>query len=451
MAAGDGPAGPEEVQLWDVFARPSIARIYDCLLGGKDNIEVDREVAAHLAEVQPLVVAGARANRAFVRRATAFLAKLGIAQYIDLGSGLPTGLNVHEVAQRVNPDAKVVYVDNDPIVLVHGRALLEDNHRTIVVEGDIREPEQILADRQVRDLINVGQPIAVLCAAILHFVGDDAEPAGIVRTFADVMAPGSALVISHVVDDGEGERAAATRESAAIYSETTAPFFSELPAQPRRTNHRSRSAADCASARRPTRRSKSAWRKSCWAAMPRMSAARSGGTVLTAISSARRAPKPGVQGSPVAHNKLLTCGDMEWFSQQIVVRSRAQVAAWFDGFRLVPPGLVDADQWQRAGNGKITAPIVAGVGVLDPPGGRGASPEAVGVRGRVPVPARVRGRDRLVPVGENGENGENGERMAWISNGMPEAERVGSQTSSGICQRRVVPPPRRAIAEQVPP
>jgi hypothetical protein len=142
---------------------------------------------------------------------------------------------------------------------------------------------------------------------------------------------------------------------------------------------------------------------------------------------------------------------MEWFSQQIVVRSRAQVAAWFDGFRLVPPGLVDADQWQRAGNGKITAPIVAGVGVLDPPGGRGASPEAVGVRGRVPVPARVRGRDRLVPVGENGENGENGERMAWISNGMPEAERVGSQTSSGICQRRVVPPPRRAIAEQVPP
>ena len=287
MAAGEGPAAPEELHLWDVLSRPNVARIYDCLLGGKDNFEVDREVAAHLVEVQPLVVAGVRANRAFVRRATAFLAELGITQYLDLGSGLPTGLNVHEVAQRVNPDARVVYVDNDPVVLVHGRALLEDNHHTIVIEGDIREPEQILADRQVRSLIDIEQPIAVLCAAILHFVGDDADPAGIVRTFADVMAPASALVISHVVDDGEGQRDAATRESAAIYCETTAPF---------------------------------------------------------------------------------------------VLRSRAQVAAWFEGFRLVPPGLVDADLWQRAGNGRTTAPIAAGVGVLDPPGRRRAYPEVGGVR-----------------------------------------------------------------------
>jgi hypothetical protein len=338
MSVGDGPVGPEEVQLWDVFARPSIARIYDYLLGGKDNVEVDREVAAHLAEVQPLVVAGVWANRAFVRRATAFLAELGIAQFVDLGSGLPTGVNVHEVAQRVNPDAKVVYVDNDPVVLVHGRALLADNRRTIVVEGDIREPEEILAARQLRGLIDVEQPIAVLCAAILHFVPEAADPAGIVRAFADVMAPGSALVISHVVDDGDGERAAATRESAAIYSETTAPF---------------------------------------------------------------------------------------------VVRSRAQVAAWFDGFRLVPPGLVDADQWQRAGNGKITAPIVAGVGVLDPPGTCRGYPEAGGIRERERdrdrdrererererdrerererdqgrAQARTREWDRLVLVGENTEAG----------------------------------------------
>jgi hypothetical protein len=253
-----------------------------------------------------------RANRAFVRRATAFLAELGIAQFIDLGSGLPTGVNVHEVAQRVNPDAKVAYVDNDPVVLVHGRALLEDNHRTIVIEGDIREPERILADRQLRGLIDFGQPVAVLCAAILHFVGDDAGPAGIVRAFADVMAPASALVISHVVDDGDGQRAAATWESAAIYCETTAPF---------------------------------------------------------------------------------------------VLRSRAQVAAWFDGFRLVPPGLVDADLWQRAGNGKTTAPIVVGVGVLDPPGGRGAYPEIGGVQVRERVrdrpQAQARGRERLILVGEN--------------------------------------------------
>jgi hypothetical protein len=156
MAAGEGPAGPERLRLREVLSRPNITRIYDCLLGGKDNFQVDREVAAHLVEVQPLVVAGVRANRAFVRRATAFLAQRGIAQFIDLGSGLPTGDNVHEVAQRVNPDAKVLYVDNDPVVLVHGHALLADNHRTVVVEGDIREPEQILADRQVRGLINAG-------------------------------------------------------------------------------------------------------------------------------------------------------------------------------------------------------------------------------------------------------------------------------------------------------
>jgi hypothetical protein len=216
MTAGESPVGLEKLQLWDVLSRPNIARIYDYLLGGKDNFEVDREVALHLAEVQPLVVAGVRANRAFVRRAVTFLAELGIAQFIDLGSGLPTEDNVHEVARRVNSDARVVYVDSDPIVLVHGRALLEDNRRTIVVEGDIREPERILADRQVRGLIDLEQPIAVLCAAILHFVGDDADPAGIVRTFADVMAPGSALVISHVVDDGDDRRAAAIREGAVI-------------------------------------------------------------------------------------------------------------------------------------------------------------------------------------------------------------------------------------------
>jgi hypothetical protein len=278
MAAGEGPAVPEERQFGDMFARPNIARIYDYLLGGKDNFEVDREVAAHLAEVQPLVVAGVRANRAFVRRATAFLAERGIAQFIDLGSGLPIGDNVHEVAQRVNPDTKVVYVDNDPIVLVHGQALLADNHRTIVIEGDIRKPEQILADRQVRGLIDIEQQVAVLCAAIMHFVSDTEDPARIVRTFREVMAPGSALVISHVVDDGDEQRDAATREGAAIYCETTAPF---------------------------------------------------------------------------------------------VLRSRAQVSAWFEGFTLVPPGLVEADAWRRKGNGKARAPIVAGVGFLDPPGGRG--------------------------------------------------------------------------------
>lgn len=227
MGAGEGEpgVGPEDLeglQFGDLFARPNVARIYDYLLGGKDNLAVDREVAEHLAEVQPLVVSGMRANRAFVCRAVAYLAKRGIAQFVDLGSGLPTGVNVHQVARRVNPEAKVVYVDQDPIVLVHARALLEDR-RTIVVEGDVREPEQILTDRKLRGLIDLDQPVAVLAAALLHFVTDAEDPARIVRTFRAAMAPESALVITHVVDDGDGERDAATRESAAIYSETTTP------------------------------------------------------------------------------------------------------------------------------------------------------------------------------------------------------------------------------------
>jgi SAM-dependent methyltransferase len=195
------------------------------------------------------VVAGVRANRAFLRRAVRFLAEQGIAQFLDVGSGLPTGDNLHEVAGRVNPEVRCVYVDNDPIVLVHARALLADNDRTIVVEGDIREPGVILAHPDLRAHLDFTRPVAVIMAAILHFVGDEQDPAGIVRTFAQEMAPASALVISHVVEDGDAV-GAATRKGAAIYTETTAPF---------------------------------------------------------------------------------------------ILRTREQVAAWFEGFRLVPPGLVDAD------------------------------------------------------------------------------------------------------------
>jgi hypothetical protein len=272
------------------------------------------------------------------------------------GSG-PIGPEGHLFAGDLVDRPNIARVDD---------ALLGD--RTIVVGGDVREPETILAHPEVRAHLDLARPLAVVMCAILHFVEPEEDPAQIVRTFRDVMAPGSGLVVSHVVDDGDDVVSAATRKSAAVYSETTAPFFSELPAQPWRTNHRSRSAADCASARRPTRRSKSAWRRSHGAAVPRMSAARSGGTVLTAISSARRALQPGVQGSTLTHNRLLTCGDMEWFSQQVTLRTRQEVATWFEGFRLVPPGLVDADDRRRTGNAKTTAPIVAGVGVLD---GRG--------------------------------------------------------------------------------
>lgn len=163
-----------------------------------------------------------------------------------------------------------MYVDVDPIVLVHARALLADSPRTIVIEGDIREPGRILDHPDLRSHVDFTRPLAVIMAAILHFVGDEADPAGIVRAFTDVLAPGSALVVSHVVVDGDDTVSAATRTGAQRYAETTAP---------------------------------------------------------------------------------------------LTLRTRDQVAAWFEGFRLVPPGLVDADAWRRNGTSKTTAPIVAGVGV----------------------------------------------------------------------------------------
>lgn len=270
MGAGSGPIGPQGLPLGDVLTRPNVARIYDAWLGGKDNLAVDREIAARIAEMQPLVVTGARANRAFVRRAVRFLAASGMDQFIDLGSGLPTGENVHEVVNRVNPGARTVYVDNDPVVLVHARALLADHARTIVINGDIREPGKILADTALREHVDFARPVAVLLAAIMHFVPEADRPARIVATFREVMVPGSALVITHVVGDGrDNDQDVATRAAAQVYSETTAPFE---------------------------------------------------------------------------------------------VRSREQVAAWFEGFALVPPGLVDAGAWRRAGPRAKAAPIVAGVG-----------------------------------------------------------------------------------------
>lgn len=152
MGGGNGAFGPEMPPgIGEALSVPNVARIYDTLLGGKDNFAADRQIAARIAAVQPLAVAGARSNRAFLRRAVAYLAEQGIAQFLDIGSGLPTDQNVHQVAERIHPDVRTVYVDNDPIVLVHARALLADSPRTIVIEGDIREPKAIFGHPQVRE------------------------------------------------------------------------------------------------------------------------------------------------------------------------------------------------------------------------------------------------------------------------------------------------------------
>ncbi|MGP3921204.1 SAM-dependent methyltransferase [Nonomuraea sp. 10N515B] len=178
---------------------PSVARMYDYLLGGKDNFPADREAAAHIIRLSPNAREVARANRAFLGRAVAAVAENGIRQFLDIGTGLPTQENVHQVAGRVSPGSRVVYVDNDPIVLVHARALLAETADTIVVEGDMRDPQAILGNPDVARHLDFGQPLAVLMVAVLHFIPDDDLAQTIVRTVRESLPSGSHLIISHVV------------------------------------------------------------------------------------------------------------------------------------------------------------------------------------------------------------------------------------------------------------
>ncbi|MGI5289528.1 SAM-dependent methyltransferase [Nonomuraea polychroma] len=185
--------------------KPSVARVYDFMLGGKDNYEVDRQVARRALEVAPDAPEAARANREFLARVVRHLAgEAGIRQFLDLGSGLPTRGNVHEIAQSVTSRAHVVYVDHDPIVLVHGRALLAvDDTTTTVVEADLREPEAILGHPDVTRLIDFTEPVALLMFAILHHLADHEDPGGITARLMDHLAPGSYLAVSHFHNPGE--------------------------------------------------------------------------------------------------------------------------------------------------------------------------------------------------------------------------------------------------------
>lgn len=186
------------------ITKPSIARTYDCFLGGKDNFAIDREIARMTLEVMPDGVGGARANRAFLRRVVRHLAKeAGIRQFLDLGSGLPSAGNVHEVAHASDPTARVVYVDNDPVVLVHARALMVDSDATTVITADVREPEKILEHPDVRRLLDFDQPLGLLMFAILHHINDDEDPEGITGTLRAALAPGSHLAISHFHNPGD--------------------------------------------------------------------------------------------------------------------------------------------------------------------------------------------------------------------------------------------------------
>ncbi|HEY4569864.1 MAG TPA: SAM-dependent methyltransferase [Kribbella sp.] len=178
--------------------KPSIARTYDYLLGGKDNFAVDRAFGDRFIKDLPGSRQIAYDNRgALIRAVREIVANTPVRQFIDLGSGLPTADNVHQVAQRYAPDAKVVYVDNDPIVLAHGRALLAENDNTTVIQADLREPKTIAEHPDTVRLIDFDEPVAVIFSATLHHVNDDENPAGLVRYWHDRIASGSQVFISH--------------------------------------------------------------------------------------------------------------------------------------------------------------------------------------------------------------------------------------------------------------
>ncbi len=263
-AAMDRPAwAPPEVDL----ERPSTARIYDYMLGGLHNFAIDRQMAEQVLAVGPQIRLAAHANRGFLRRAVEYLAGAGIRQFLDLGSGIPTVGNVHEAAHHVAPDAKVVYVDADPVAVAHSLAIVEGDERVTVVQADIRDPDALLEDPRVTGALDFTQPVAVLIVAVLHFVPDDADPAGIVARLRDAIVPGSYIGISQV-----------------------ATFPYELTPEQK------------AVADRYTR------------------------------------------------------------ANAVALRTREQIAAFFDGLELVEPGLVDPAKWRADGDITEMVPSFAGVG-----------------------------------------------------------------------------------------
>ncbi|WP_084958586.1 SAM-dependent methyltransferase [Thermoactinospora rubra] len=185
---------------------PNAARVYDYLLGGKDNFKADRELGDLVMQVLPETRDHIRMYRSMVGRFVQYLVGQGIRQFLDLGSGLPSHQNVHEVAHRLAPDARVVYVDNDPVVCAHGRALLEEPERVAMVQADARDPAAVLADPQVRGLLDFDRPVALLMLFFLHMIPDADDPHAFTAAYRDALAPGSYLVISHVAGDTLPER-----------------------------------------------------------------------------------------------------------------------------------------------------------------------------------------------------------------------------------------------------
>lgn len=209
--------------------RPNVARVYDYLLGGACNFERDRQMADQLIAAAPELEVAARHNRAFLRRAVRFCIDQGIRQFLDLGSGIPTVGNVHEIAQRHAPDARVVYVDNEPIAVAHSQLLLKDNATADVVLADLLEPRAVLNSPAAQRLLNFDEPIAVLLLGVLHFIPDSAGPHDAIAHYVHTMAPGSYLVLTHAATGSlRGPKAEASKR---LYDSTNLPGRARTPEQ----------------------------------------------------------------------------------------------------------------------------------------------------------------------------------------------------------------------------
>jgi S-adenosyl methyltransferase len=200
---------------------PSAARVYDYYLGGSHNFAVDRRMARRAIELWPELPMIMQANRAFLRRSVRYLVRAGITQFLDIGSGIPTEGNVHEVAQAASPGVRVVYVDIDPVAVAHSRDILAGNPCADVIQADLRDVAAVFDDPRAKRLLDLTQPIGVLMVAMLHFVPDEAEPANIVAQYRKMMAPGSHLVVSHATHEGQPDQAG---PHIALYQRTATPM-----------------------------------------------------------------------------------------------------------------------------------------------------------------------------------------------------------------------------------
>lgn len=191
---------------------PNVARMYDYLLGGRENFKADRDAAERILKLVPGIRQVMADNRAFLCRAVRYLTQQGVSQFLDIGAGLPCRNNVHEVAHEADPEARVAYVDRDPVVVSHGRALLAKSRHVIVVDADLRQPRALLS--QVSGHLDFTKPVAVVIAHVLNFISDEDDPAGIVTSLKDALCPGSYLVIGHAARDGvPADVAARVRET----------------------------------------------------------------------------------------------------------------------------------------------------------------------------------------------------------------------------------------------